>query len=241
MPLVIETNPGLFGKMPMLGDFVSRRMSAAFVDPWDDWLRRGMARSRAALGEDWLQLYLAGPVWRFALQAGVVTDKTVAGVLMPSVDAVNRHFPLTIAAVAAADPGPFTIAAEADAWFTMAERLALSCLEPRATVSSIELGLEALGPVPVGALPSPDVKSAGSLGLRWKLSADLPESLCSVCPHILDNVTAAMYGTFSLWWTAGSDEVEPALLLFSGLPPADAFSDLLRDTRSETPVTLHAG
>ena len=72
-------------------------------------------------------------------------------------------------------------------------------------------------------------------------TADLPESLCSVCPHILDNVTAAMYGTFSLWWTAGSDEVEPALLLFSGLPPADAFSDLLRDTRSETPVTLHAG
>ena len=241
MSRVSDASPGLFGKMPMLGDFVSRRVSASFVDPWDDWLRRGMAHSCEVLGPDWLRLYLAGPLWRFALRPGVVTDEALAGVLMPSVDAVNRHFPLTVVAVAPCGYGPFALAAETDPWFVAAERLALSCLEPGATVSSVELGLETLGP-----LPAPAASGArgggppGALGQRWQLASDLPESLHGVYPHILDDAAVAAYGVFSLWWTAGSDEVEPVVLLFPGLPAADAFPSLLQDERPEAPVANDA-
>lgn len=240
MPAGMGPGPGLYGKMPMLGDFVSRGLPREFVDPWDDWLSRGLARSRETLGEDWLRLYLNGPVWRFVLQPGIFTRMAVAGVLMPSVDAANRHFPLTIAALARSSSGAFSLATEADGWFSAAEKLALSCLEPDATLGSIDRGLEALGPMPNTEQPSPEQREPGSLGF-WRLSADLPESLRSVFPHILDTVAADAYGGFSLWWTAGSDEVEPSMLLFRGLPPPEAFPALLRDVRPETRVALHAG
>ncbi|MFO1126855.1 MAG: type VI secretion system-associated protein TagF [Rhodospirillales bacterium] len=240
MATASDTDPGLFGKMPMLGDFISRRLSAAFVDPWDEWLRQGIAHSRETLGSDWLPLYLAGPLWRFALHPRVLskdTKETVAGVMMPSVDAVNRHFPLTVVAVAPSDCGPFTLAAEAEPWFAAAERFALSSLEPDATVASVERGLDSLGPISVCGSPGGGgCDPSWTSGQRWRLASDLPESLIKVCPRLLDAAAIAAYGLFSLWWTAGSDEVEPVLLLFSGLPAADAFPFLFRDARPELPA-----
>ena len=50
---------GLFGKLPSRGDFVRRRVADAFVDAWDAWLRECLAASREALGDRWLDIYLA--------------------------------------------------------------------------------------------------------------------------------------------------------------------------------------
>ena len=234
MTAALDPAPGLFGKLPMRGDFISRRLPGRFVEAWDDWLRRGIARSRDVLAEDWLPLYLGGPLWRFALQPDLLGD-SVAGVLMPSVDAVNRHFPLTVAAVAPPALGPFVLAAEADPWFAAAEALALSCLDPDATLSSLEQSLDALGPlqarVEAEEWPEPlDTPPTGAR-LRWRLARDLPEGVLASCPRILDVVASTTYGPFSLWWTGGSDDVEPVLLIFSGLPSPEAFAALLHDGR----------
>ena len=51
---------GWYGKIPSLGDFVSRRLPASFIDIWDTWLQKAMATSREQLGEHWLDLYLLG-------------------------------------------------------------------------------------------------------------------------------------------------------------------------------------
>jgi type VI secretion system protein ImpM len=234
MAAATDAAPGLFGKLPMLGDFISRRLPGRFVEAWDDWLRRGIACSRDVLADDWLPLYLAGPLWRFALQPDVLSEDSVAGVLMPSVDAVNRHFPLTVAAMAPPALGPFVLAAEADPWFAAAEALALSCLDPDATLPSVERSLDALGPLQacgmVGTRPEPLAPPRGAR-LRWRLACDLPDGVRTVCPQILDAVASATYGPFSLWWTSGSDDVEPVLLVFSGLPSPEAFSALLHDAR----------
>ncbi len=85
-------SPGIFGKLPWLGDFVTRRLPHSFVEPWDDWLQRGMAATREALGDGWLDSFLTAPVWRFLLPAGSA-GPAMAGVLMPSVDRVGRYFP----------------------------------------------------------------------------------------------------------------------------------------------------
>ena len=61
---------GFFGKLPSHGDFLRRRVSDAFVDAWDAWLRECLAASRAALGERWLDVYLTSPAWRFVCAAG---------------------------------------------------------------------------------------------------------------------------------------------------------------------------
>ena len=61
-----ETIAGWYGKLPSLGDFAARRLSDAFVAPWDAWLAARVAETQLALGADWLPLYLTCPVWRFA-------------------------------------------------------------------------------------------------------------------------------------------------------------------------------
>lgn len=93
---------GFHGKIPARGDFVQAGLPRAFTDPWDGWMQRMVAASRAVLGEAWLPAWLEAAVWRFALSAGVCGPGAVIGVWMPSVDRVGRYFPLTLAAVARA-------------------------------------------------------------------------------------------------------------------------------------------
>jgi type VI secretion system protein ImpM len=88
--------PGWFGKLPFLGDFASRRLPDSFMRAWDEWLQPGLAASRQATGEHWLELYLTFPVWRFVVPAGLIGDACWIGVLLPSVDRVGRCFPLTV-------------------------------------------------------------------------------------------------------------------------------------------------
>jgi len=92
---------GFHGKIPARGDFVQSGLPRSFVDPWDGWMRRMIAASRAALGQGWVPAWLDTPVWRFALSSGLCGPDAVIGLWMPSVDSVGRYFPLTIAVVTA--------------------------------------------------------------------------------------------------------------------------------------------
>ena len=86
--------PGWYGKLPGLGDFAARRLDKAMVSVWDGWLQDGLQALRQQPG--WLDAYLQSPVWCFALGAGVLGPQRWLGVMMPSVDAVGRYFPLAI-------------------------------------------------------------------------------------------------------------------------------------------------
>src|SRR6185295_13380063 len=89
--------PGWYGKLPNLGDFASRRLPPSFVDGWDAFLQRGLVAARDEWGPGWLDRYLVAPILRFWLGPGVLGDGAWAGLVMPSVDRVGRHFPLTVA------------------------------------------------------------------------------------------------------------------------------------------------
>lgn len=97
---------GVFGKLPALGDFIARGLQPAFTEVWHGWLERGLAAARAELGESFPPAYMATPAWRFALAGGLAGELPMTGVMVPSVDAVGRWFPLTLAAAGArADEG----------------------------------------------------------------------------------------------------------------------------------------
>jgi type VI secretion system protein ImpM len=125
MNLFHLTPPAWYGKLPSLGDFASRRLTADFVQHWDLWLAESLQAQRDALGEGWREAYLHSPVWRFVCAPGVLpvehlfTDLQGAlstaptsvrpkaqttqpqspafmGVLTPSVDRVGRYFPFTL-------------------------------------------------------------------------------------------------------------------------------------------------
>lgn len=109
---------GVYGKLPSYGDFLRRELPSAFLAPWDAWLQAGMAATHAAWGDTFAQRWAAAPAWRFCLPAGICGPQMMAGVLLPSQDAVGRHFPLTLATALA--PGQ---ALPAVAWFEEVERL----------------------------------------------------------------------------------------------------------------------
>ena len=148
---------GFFGKVPARGDFVRRALPAAFVTPWDEWLQAGIAGSKEVLGDAWLEVYLTSPVWRFALSAQLAGEPAAAGVLIPSVDAVGRYFPLTLACLLPDDAAPAEIRSRTS-WFDDAERLAVTVLEEDATLDDLVAGVDALGaPVLEPQLP-PDAE-----------------------------------------------------------------------------------
>jgi len=141
--------PGWYGKLPSLGDFASRRLEADFIEPWDLWLGEALQAQRAAFGDAWLEAYDDTPPWRFLLAPGALRgvrpELAFAGVLVPSVDRVGRHFPLTIVA---SMPRPPELAAEFDAvlaWLHRLEDAALDALQGDWTIDDLEDALADFG------------------------------------------------------------------------------------------------
>ncbi len=95
---------GFYGKMPGLGDFVTRGLPRPLVAELDAWLASGLIGLRS--DPAWLEHYLVAPVWRFVVPHGVWGEAMVGGALMPSVDGVGRYFPLIVAGAWGAGVGP---------------------------------------------------------------------------------------------------------------------------------------
>jgi type VI secretion system protein ImpM len=154
---------GFYGKLPGLGDFVTRRLPAQFVQPWDLWLRESLAASKAQLAQEWLDHYLTSPLWRFVLSPGIAGQFGWAGVLMPSVDRVGRYFPLTLACPLELAANPFRVLCLAD-WFDRAEAVALTGLADEFDLEAFDTRVLHLGSAEPQA-PSPAASPSGSVPL----------------------------------------------------------------------------
>lgn len=220
---------GFYGKLPILGDFVSRRLPRQFVDPWDLWLQNGLAVSREQLGAGWLDIYLTSPIWRFGLSSGLCGSGAWAGILMPSVDRVGRYFPLTIAAPVA-DPRNLVHLFEiGSAWFDELEKLALAGLEEGFDLNALDRELRNLEP-PVFTRPRPETVNpeAGGQGrFALRIGMDrverMPSALIGLGGLLLDRFLPA----YSVWVTGGSERVGASLLVCEGLPPIEGFASLM--------------
>jgi type VI secretion system protein ImpM len=194
-----DPRPGFFGKVTSHGDFVARRLPASFQLPWDGWLQGGLRESRLVLGPAWLQTYLSSPIWRFALAPGACGEHGWAGLLMPSVDRVGRHFPLTLAAPLLGQPSPLDCVMDGAAWYDRLEELARSSLGEDFSLEDFDAALCALVP------PQPARTSPGLL-------------------HTI--AQAALHGQ-GVWWTDGSPQVMQCVLVCHGMPAPAGFTALL--------------
>ena len=191
--------PGLFGKLPSRGDFVTRRLDPACRDALDAWLQAGILTSRRVLGDAWLRAYLNAPVWRFACPAGACGDAPLAGVLMPSMDRVGRYFPLVLAAQLP-DHGSEHLL-DAAPWFDALETHALDALERETDLNEVDPAVNAVG-LPTSAPVSTPVSAPGT-----------SETAETAAP--------------TLFWLP-SDAGPPSVLLHSdGLPTPQSFASLL--------------
>ena len=233
---------GWYGKIPALGDFASRRLSQRFVNAWDAWLQRGLAASRATLQEQWLEVYLNGPIWNFALLPGVCDENAWIGTLMPSVDKVGRHFPLTIALEIEPHPEIMaTLIAERE-WFAAIDLIALGCLDINCTPEHLEVRLAELPfpPYPVSELEGVanrmlDTWWAASSGASLALQLPASESMADVFNAAALNQFARNKDGKSIWWSDTTSTASTQLLAFHGLPSEYEFAMLL-DVPDQLPV-----
>ena len=227
---------GFYGKLPSHGDFVQRGVTDVFVNRWDAWLQAGLAHSRHELGDPWVDLFLTSPLWRFILPAGIVGGSTWAGILLPSVDRASRCFPLTFVAELGPEVRPFELSVLARSWFDWLENLARGVLEADildlAQLEAQLAGSEAMLELARWAADAP-VEGLQAVGGREvqrlsRLDNDLDMgrfwARCAARSLRQEGEAAG------LWWTAGSQWVEPSVLLTRELLPIPRFRELLIGT-----------
>lgn len=216
--------PGFYGKFPEIGDFVNRRLSKEFVDPWDTWLQEAVATSREQLGKKWLDLYLSSPIWRFVLSKGLCGEQPWFGMVMPSVDRVGRYFPLTIACPLALDCNPIAVAYEGAGWFEIGETVILSGLERGFEIERFDEQVVQLGGL--NNLHTAASQTEVGFGTAWQIpmpSADFGLAL----PTLAHQLLLQRLGDYSLWWGNGSNSVDPSMLVCEGMPLAKDFAAML--------------
>ena len=159
-PTVTPEGAGCHGKLPGLGDFVTRGLRGAALERWYGWLQQVVSASRAGLGPDWQVAWLRMPAWHFALGCSVVDDQPWAGVLIPSVDKVGRSYPFSVLSPMRPDG-----VSPAD-WQAEAEALALEALGSDLDATLLQQRLDRIGCPRCDAGPSAQVP-VGDTAFWW--------------------------------------------------------------------------
>lgn len=234
----MDTGPGFFGKIPTHADFVSRRVSRTFLDRWDGWLQQGMTQSRQTLGPRWPDVYLTSPLWRFALSAGVIDGSAWTGLFFPSEDRVKRHFPFTVCApIDSNQPLVALLDSPWQQWFQEVEELALSCLEEDFDLEAFDQCLRDRNPPDSEADAVVGGSSAELCPMTenrpWRLGIASVDAAPLALPRLTEALLRGLVGSFTLWWTTGSDRVAPSLIICQRLPAPKGFVSLLDGGWSE--------
>ncbi len=229
--MTLEMNSGFYGKLPVLGDFVSRRLPNDFILSWDKWLQNSLAVSKEKLADQWMQSYLTSPIWRFALSPGLCGNDAWLGIMMPSVDRVGRYFPLTIACKVPGNYSLINLFTEASVWFYEAETAALSALENDLSVEEFDQLVQGINSISVknfnvdgdklnhdGVIFEPVFYR--ELNKQKLQMEDIYPQLPSSALDINDN-------GYSLWNTVGSEQVKLGGLVLKGMPVFTFYTELI--------------
>ena len=225
---------GFYGKLPLLGDFVGRRVPDRLVATWDAWMQGALAHSRGGGGEGWLDVYLTGPMWRFCAQPGTLGANAIAGVVFPSVDRVGRCFPFTVFAQLPSTAGSLVVAASCSDWFERVEDLVLAQFEDSSLdLDGLDAALQALTPrleagLAAHATPARDYPAnlSAGLGLLHLPLGERPD-LAGAALGWLDGMIRSSEPESIHWWTSGSAHVRPSWLITRGLPEPAAYPAML--------------
>jgi type VI secretion system protein ImpM len=215
---------GWYGKVPATGDFIARRVPASFREAWDRWLTSALPGAQQRFGAHWRDAFLSMPVWRFVFSPGFLTSKAWAGLMLPSVDAVGRHYPLAIAAALPSTSLDLVATLYgASAWYQRMEEAALSAIGPRADLGHIDAAIAAR-PFREEWLRYPEARD-DTLPIRGVAPQMLSVTLSSrderepraaawcACAERLSE-------PFGAWLAEPSELFGRALLLCEALPPA---------------------
>jgi len=217
----ISSELGYCGKVPTKGDFVQFAFNDTFFSIWNEWLQSVVAVSKEQLSNDWLETYLTSPIWHFSLSEGLLCDTAVHGTLIPSVDQVGRHYPFSILATTEASP---VTAWQNKPWTELFESKILESLDDGFLIEPWYQDFKT----------KHQIISVKSLSFRQLKNSDAQrESIMFQGSNSFETLDLLhqqykyQFGKYSLWWTEGSDLVEPCVIVVPGLPQVGQFSSML--------------
>ena len=181
-----------------------------------------LSASRHQLGDSWQGAFLAAPVWRFWLGAEIC-GSSVAGAIMPSLDAIGRYYPLTLHAIA--DDATSIALPDMDAqdsWYEEAERFLLATLDPAANFDATAAALEQIRPAALQPETASDFAGAGDLIGTVSVDDGFAASMAT-----LRSANPGIYASGTFWWTAGGTGFRSMALSCRGLPDPYDYSILL--------------
>lgn len=212
---------GFCGKIPSRGDFVQSDFNKDFLKHWNEWIQSVIAVSKEQLGQDWLDCYLTSPIWHFSLSPEVCCESSVMGTLIPSVDMVGRHFPFTVAI----EHNNTAVAAwHQNDWAENAEPVVLEVLEDSFDIDdwfnniSLKLSNISNNKTTFSSHESGDKVKKGCV-IQGVMSPDILD--------LLHSQFSQKFGAYSIWWTLGSELVEPCFIITDGLPQVSQFVAML--------------
>jgi type VI secretion system protein ImpM len=219
---------GWYGKIPGTGDFIARRVPASFSEPWDRWLQEAIEGSKQRLGAHWRDAFRCMPAWRFALGPGVVGANAWAGLMVPSVDAVGRYFPLTVAcALPSASLDVVVTLLGAGRWYQEIELIALEAIAPGADTAAIDAAIVKRR-FEARWLAVPEANDA-LMPMRsakpQMLCVDLAAHTAAVPP--LRELAERLREPYSAWLAEPSDLFGRSLLLCENLPAGEQFCAMM--------------
>lgn len=223
--MAYQNKTGLFGKLPAHGDFIYRDLPARFINVWDQWLQGYIGTSREKLGDQWLDVYMTSPIWRFALSEGAVDENAWAGIVLPSVDRVGRYFPFSIATRLAPQVNPTEFLSLRTNWYKAIEDAALRALDGSLHIDDLVEELNDVNPMgKVAHKRGAPLSHQNNMMVR---TAGAEHVAQSVLPFMLDACLANSLSSYSIWSTAGSELIDPCVFVSKGLPALSGVSAML--------------
>jgi type VI secretion system protein ImpM len=219
---------GWYGKLPVNGDFVTRRLPAIFIEAWDAWLNNVLTGSRERLGAGWRDAFLSAPAWRFVLAPGVIGQQGWAGLIVPSVDSVGRYFPLTVVSpLPARNLDPVATLVRAHNWYDEVEPVVNVALSPDAELETFDAQLanRRFPAELVAALEDTDEtippRTRGQRALWIPLGPEFEGEAG------LRGLAKPLAAPYSAWLAEDSEIFGRSLMLCERLPGADQFCAML--------------
>jgi len=218
---------GYYGAISSEPQHIQDNMLRDFTSTWADWSNSiirslGFEDDHRAIAE-----YLASPVYRYTLSAGVCGELPYIGVMLPSLDSNGAPFPFTICAPLHKNCNPFTEQSRFEDWYLAAEKSILSSREPGFESSELEAWMLHLDKIyeEISVQPPSKSKSPNGNGqLAIRVSDDGKPPTKNSYQNLLNTLLSEVCFAYSIWRTPGNQSVAPSMLLSQGLPPIQSAS-----------------
>ncbi|MGQ8367221.1 type VI secretion system-associated protein TagF [Glaciecola sp. 1036] len=220
---------GYFGKLPAYGDFIQRNINPAIIDYLDNWILQAFDNSQNTLEKGWRNAYFTAPIWRFYIDAGIVSRSALTGLMMPSVDKAGRCYPFFVVGEFSEHTDIFKLAISAELHHLDCEDYLLHLLETEHTnLDDITKTLVKLyQPLNKSLLKKAEYIDPNCPNEIFKFSPLQENSICEISQECLSKVITEHYAGISIWHRSQSEKILPQYRFFKGMPTIQTYLEFL--------------